>query len=109
MSDPIRTAAERLLQQLDQRRASPDSPLFLERAEDELRAALAAPTPPAGRAAKSDRLPPKIGHVFQLAAIICNAITEADTKITDPTTLAQKILSDPRSQWAPAQEGRDHD
>jgi hypothetical protein len=51
-----------------------------------------------------DRLPPRVGHVFRLAGIICDAMAEADDKTIDPITLAQKILSDPRSRWAPAQE-----
>jgi hypothetical protein len=51
-----------------------------------------------------DRLPPKVGHVFRPAGIICDAMAKADDKTIDPITLAQKILSDPRSRWAPAQE-----
>jgi hypothetical protein len=54
-----------------------------------------------------DRLPPVVGHVFCLAAIISNAaadFVESGGQDLDPLTLAQKILSDPRSQWAPAQE-----
>jgi hypothetical protein len=52
-----------------------------------------------------------VGHVFCLAAIISNAaadFAESGGQDLDPLTLAQKILSDPRSQWAPAQEV-DHD
>ena len=47
MADPLRDAAERLLQQLELRRQDPDAPLILERAESELRAALAAQPPAA--------------------------------------------------------------
>lgn len=56
----------------------------------------------------TDRLPPSDEYVFRLAFIICDAMAEADDKTIDPITLAQKILSDPRSRWAPAQEV-DHD
>lgn len=48
-----------------------------------------------------------VGHVFCLAAIICTAaadFAESGGQDLDPITLAQKILSDPRSQWAPAQD-----
>jgi hypothetical protein len=56
-----------------------------------------------------DRLPPKVGHVFRPAGIICDAMAEADGETIDPITLAQRILNDPRSQWAPAQEVQNHD
>ena len=54
----------------------------------------------------ADRRPPAIGHVFCLASIICDAITDSDgnRQTINPITLAQRILNDPRSQWAPAQE-----
>ena len=52
----------------------------------------------------ADRRPPRVGHVFRLAGIICDAIADSDGKTIDPITLAQRILNDPRSQWAPAQE-----
>ena len=52
----------------------------------------------------ADRRPPKVGQVFRLAGIICDAIADSEGKTIDPITLAQRILNDPRSQWAPAQE-----
>lgn len=55
----------------------------------------------------ADRRPSMVGHVFCLAAIISKAkadFAESGGQDLDPITLAQKILSDPRSQWAPAQE-----
>lgn len=55
----------------------------------------------------ADRRPPAIGHVFCLAAIISKAaadFSESGGQDLDPLTLAQRILNDPRSQWAPAQE-----
>lgn len=52
----------------------------------------------------ADRRPSMVGHVFCLAAIISKAAAESGGQDLDPITLAWKILSDPRSQWAPAQE-----
>ena len=54
----------------------------------------------------ADRRPPRVGHVFRLAGIICDAIADSDgnRQTINPITLAQQILSNPRSQWAPAQE-----
>ena len=108
MSESIRAAAERLLEVVKLPSGTPCAGLLLEQAEDELRAALAAP-PPAGGAARGDRLPPKVGHVFRLAGIICDAMAQVSGQTIDPITLAQRILNHPHSQWAPAQEDQGHD
>jgi hypothetical protein len=52
---PVNAAAVRLLQQLELRRTDPDAPLTLERAESELRAALAAQPPAPAPASDGER------------------------------------------------------
>lgn len=49
----------------------------------------------------ADRLPPRVGHVFRLAGIICDAMAEVDGEVIDPITLALQILNHPHSQWGP--------